>query len=345
MKKHVNIPVFIPHLGCPNMCVFCNQRRISGTVAYSRDDVVKTIEDALATVMPEQEAQIAFFGGSFTGIDRAEMLYLLEVGYGYVKSGRVRSIRLSTRPDYIDEEILGILSQYGVKTIELGLQSMSDRVLAACRRGHTAETAREACRMIKERGFELIGQMMIGLPDSTEADEIYTAREICSLGADGARIYPTVVFLDTELADMTARGEYAPLSVEEAVRRSASALEVFVRDSVRVIRIGLQASEALVEGSGVYEGSEYHEAIGELCYGELFRRRIDAAMADGDFLGKRVRVSVAPRSISRAAGLRAANKEYFIKKYGLRDMRISADPKKTEFDFGISLEEGEKICV
>ena len=159
--RHINIPVFIPHLGCPNMCVFCNQRRISGTVQYSRDDVVKTIEEALATVSPEQEAQIAFFGGSFTGIDRDEMIYLLETGYGYVKSGRVSSIRLSTRPDYIDTEILDILSRYGVKTIELGLQSMSDRVLAACKRGHTAQTGREACRMIKGRGFELIGQMMM----------------------------------------------------------------------------------------------------------------------------------------------------------------------------------------
>lgn len=235
MKKHVNIPVFIPHLGCPNMCVFCNQRSISGTVRYSRDDVRKTIDEALATVSPEQEAQIAFFGGSFTGIDRDEMIYLLETGYGYVKSGRVSSIRLSTRPDYIDAEILDILSRYGVKTIELGLQSMSDRVLAACKRGHTAEQGREACRMIKERGFELIGQMMIGLPCSTEEDEIYTAREICALGAHGARIYPTVVFLDTELADMAERGEYTPLSVEEAAGRSASVLDVFARTGVRVI--------------------------------------------------------------------------------------------------------------
>ena len=334
MKKHVNIPVFIPHLGCPNMCVFCNQRSISGTVRYSRDDVRKTIDEALATVSPEQEAQIAFFGGSFTGIDRDEMIYLLETGYSYVKSGRVSSIRLSTRPDYIDAEIL-------VKTIELGLQSMSDRVLAACKRGHTAEQGREACRMIKERGFELIGQMMIGLPCSTEEDEIYTAREICALGADGARIYPTVIFLDTELADMAERGEYTPLSVEEAAARSASALDVFARTGVRVIRIGLQASEALVAGNGIYGASEYHEAMGELCYGELFRRRIDAAMQGGDYRGKRIKISVSPRSVSRAAGLRAANKDYFMQKYGLRGIKISADAEKTEFDFGISLEEGE----
>lgn len=341
MKKHVNIPVFIPHLGCPNMCVFCNQRSISGTVRYNREDVRKTIDEALATVSPEQEAQIAFFGGSFTGIDRDEMIYLLETGYSYVKSGRVSSIRLSTRPDYIDAEILDILSRYGVKTIELGLQSMSDRVLAACKRGHTAEQGREACRMIKERGFELIGQMMIGLPCSTEEDEIYTAREICALGADGARIYPTVIFLDTELADMAERGEYAPLSVEEAAARSASALDVFASAGVRVIRIGLQASEALVSGKGIYGASEYHEAIGELCYGELFRRRIDAAMQGGDYRGKRIKISVSPRSVSRAAGLRAANKDYFMRKYGLRGIKISPDAEKTEFDFGISPEEGE----
>ena len=228
-----------------------------------------------------------------------------------------------------------------MKTIELGLQSMSDRVLAACKRGHTAEQGREACRMIKERGFELIGQMMIGLPCSTEEDEIYTAREICALGADGARIYPTVIFLDTELADMAERGEYTPLSVEEAAARSASALDVFARTGVRVIRIGLQASEALVAGNGIYGASEYHEAMGELCYGELFRRRIDAAMQGGDYRGKRIKISVSPRSVSRAAGLRAANKDYFMQKYGLRGIKISADAEKTEFDFGISLEEGE----
>ncbi len=341
MKKHVNIPVFIPHLGCPNMCVFCNQRSISGTVRYNRDDVRKTIDEALATVSPEQEVQIAFFGGSFTGIDRDEMIYLLETGYSYVKSGRVSSIRLSTRPDYIDAEILDILSRYGVKTIELGLQSMSDRVLAACRRGHTAEQGRKACRMIKESGFELIGQMMIGLPCSTEEDEIYTAREICALGADGARIYPTVVFLDTELADMAKRGKYTPLPVEEAAARSASALDVFAHAGVRVIRIGLQASEALVSGKGIYGASEYHEAIGEFCYGELFRRRIDAAMQCGDYRGKRIKISVSPRSVSRAAGLRAANKDYFMQKYGLRGIKISPDAEKTEFDFGILPEEGE----
>lgn len=341
MKKHVNIPVFIPHLGCPNMCVFCNQRSISGTVRYSREDVRRTIEDALATVAPEQDAQIAFFGGSFTGIERDEMIYLLEMGYSYVKSGRAGSIRLSTRPDYINAEVLETLLRYGVKTIELGLQSMSDRVLAACKRGHTAENGRAACQMIKEYGFELIGQMMIGLPCSTEADEIYTAKELCALGVDGARIYPTVIFLDTELADMAERKEYTPLSVEEAVSRSASALDAFVGAGVQVIRIGLQASEALVSGKGIYSGSEYHEAIGEMCYAELFRRYIDASMRNGNYSGKRINISVSPKSVSRAVGLRASNKSYFIKEYGLRGIKISADERKTNFDFEISLEEGE----
>ena len=335
MKKHVNIPVFIPHLGCPNMCVFCNQRSISGTTEYRREDAAKEIEAGLSTVSAGQEAQIAFFGGSFTGIDRDEMIYLLETGYSYVKSGKAASIRLSTRPDYIDEEILDILSRYGVRTIELGLQSMSDRVLSASRRGHSADTGRAACKMIKARGFELIGQMMIGLPASTEADEIYTAREICALGADGARIYPTVVFLETELAEMARRGEYEPLSVNEAACRCASALEVFADAGVKVIRIGLQSSEALVCGRGIYEKSEYHEAIGELCRGELFRRKMEKTPEIKEFSGRILKIAVNPVSVSRAAGLSASNKKYFIEKYGIRDIKISADPQIGEYDFEI----------
>lgn len=335
MKKHINIPVFIPHLGCPNMCVFCNQRSISGTVEYRREDAAREIEKGLSTASPEQDVQIAFFGGSFTGIDRDEMIYLLETGYGYVKSRKASSIRLSTRPDYIDEEILDILSRYGVKTIELGLQSMNDMVLSASKRGHDAETGRNACRMIKARGFELIGQMMIGLPLSTEADEIYTAREICALGADGARIYPTVVFLETELADMARRGEYEPLSVDEAASRCASALEVFSDAGVKVIRIGLQSGEALVCGRGIYEKSEYHEAIGELCRGELFRRKFDRTPEMKNYSGKILKIAVNPKSVSRAAGLSASNKAYLKDKYGIRDMKIHADPSIGEYDFEI----------
>ena len=151
MKKHRNIPIFVPHLGCPNTCVFCNQRKISGCQKADFSSVEKEIEEALATIPLGTEVQIAFFGGSFTGIDRADMLYLLKTAKKYIDAGKVESIRLSTRPDYIDEEILDILSEHGVKTIELGIQSMSDDVLKKSGRGHTAGQTEKACRLICER--------------------------------------------------------------------------------------------------------------------------------------------------------------------------------------------------
>ena len=235
MKKHANIPIFIPHLGCPNNCVFCNQRSISGRQSFDPADVVRQIEEALSTIDDGCECEIAFFGGSFTGIDRELMIYLLDTAQGYIDAGRVGAIRLSTRPDYIDRERLDILSGYGVKTIELGLQSICDRVLDVTKRGHTSKDAEEACRLIKEYGFELIGQMMIGLPSSTLEDEIYTAQKICDMGADGARVYPTVVFYNTELCEMAERGDYIPLDEDDAVMRTKEVLSVFDRRGVKCI--------------------------------------------------------------------------------------------------------------
>ena len=201
-KRHRNIPVFIPHLGCPHDCIFCNQRTISGSKKFDRSSVVSVIESVLETISDGDETEIAFFGGSFTGIDRGDMIYLLDTAQKYVDDGRVESIRLSTRPDYIDNEILDILAHYSVKTIELGIQSLSDEVLRVCERGHSAECAINACKMVKEANFLLVGQMMVGLPSSTAEDERATAEEICRLGADGARIYPTVVLNSTALHKM-----------------------------------------------------------------------------------------------------------------------------------------------
>jgi len=199
-KKHINIPVFIPHLGCPNQCVFCNQKTISGVMEFDPSQVDRIITEALSTIdISSSDVEIAFFGGSFTGIDYSLMCELLSIAYSYVKKGSVSSIRLSTRPDYIDDRILNTLKKYGVKTVELGLQSVSEKVLQTCKRGHTALDAEKACRLIREYGFELVGQMMIGLPGSSLEDEMNTAEFILRNGASGARIYPTVVLQQTEL--------------------------------------------------------------------------------------------------------------------------------------------------
>ena len=167
MKKHANIPIFIPHLGCPNQCVFCNQRSITGKNEFDPARVDEIIKSSLATIDKNTECEIAFFGGSFTGIDMGLMLKLLEIAHSYVKCGRVKSIRCSTRPDYINVQILDILKTYGVSVIELGLQSADDQVLSACKRGHDFFAEECAVKLIKQWGFELVGQMMIGLPGST----------------------------------------------------------------------------------------------------------------------------------------------------------------------------------
>ncbi len=285
MKKHANIPIFIAHEGCGNSCVFCNQKKITGTSLPADRNIAPEIEKALCTLGDDVETEIAFFGGSFTGIDRALMTRLLSDAYKYIADGRVKSIRLSTRPDYIDEEILDILASYGVRNIELGIQSASDKVLELSKRGHTFETTKRACRMITERGFVLGGQMMIGLPGSTAEDEILTAREICRLGAKEARIYPTVVFYDTELCDMTRSGKYLPLAVEQAVERTAQVYKIFLENGVKVLRIGLQSSENLSDDSQVYAGAN-HPALGELCesrvYLELIAQSIKKLARNGN---------------------------------------------------------------
>lgn len=319
--QHRNIPIFIPHLGCPNQCVFCNQRSISGCRAFREESVTEQIEAALATLSPSVEAQIAFFGGSFTGIDRGLMLRLLETAERYVRLGRVSSIRLSTRPDYISDEILEILSRYSVKTVELGLQSMDERVLAATKRGHSAETARRACRAVVDAGFDLVGQMMIGLPAATPESEVETAEEICRLGASAARIYPTVVFYDTPLCEMAQNGSYTPLSLDEAVTRSARALGVFVKRDIPVIRIGLCPTEDLFSPERVLDGPR-HAALGELVWNAYYYCETLSALRARGLVGADVELTVPARAASKVAGQGRRNIERLAREHGTRVRRI-----------------------
>ncbi len=303
---HRNIPIFIPHMGCPNQCVFCNQRSISGHCSFREEAVTEEIEAALSTIPDGSETEIAFFGGSFTGIDRGLMIRLLELAEGYVRVGRVRGIRLSTRPDYISEEILSILSQFSVLIIELGLQSMDSKVLQRSGRGHTAEESERACRAVTAAGFSLVGQMMIGLPGSTPEKEIMTAERICALGASAARIYPTVVFHGTPLCEMAKAGVYTPLSLEEAVRRSVDALRVFRAHGVDCIRIGLCAGEALTSPEAVFAGPN-HPALGELVQSALYYDSIKEALLAKGLLGTEAVLLVPAREISRAVGQHRSN--------------------------------------
>lgn len=330
MSRHANIPIFIPHLGCPNSCVFCNQRTISGVQSFDPESVVTIIEDSLKT-LAGRECEIAFFGGSFTGIDRALMIRLLEIAKSYVDSGFVNGIRCSTRPDYIDEEVLDILKKYGVTTVELGIQSISDDVLRASRRGHTFEDTARACQMIIEYGFELVGQMMIGLPQSNIQIERNTADFIINTGASSARIYPTVVFTDTELRCMAERGEYTPLSITDAICRTALVYERFIDAGVNVIRVGLCASESISDEEMYYAGPN-HPALGELVENEIYYNRISKSFSTlGDVRGCDYTVLVPRGSLSKAIGQGRRNKMRLMDEFHLSRLSFEEDDTITAF--------------
>jgi len=340
MSRHINIPIFIPHLGCPNQCVFCNQRTICGRDAFQADSIRADIESVLSTVSPDDECEIAFFGGSFTGIDRGLMVDLLTIAKEYVDKGFVRSVRCSTRPDYINEEIINLLREYSVNTVELGLQSSSDSVLALSKRGHGRIDEERACRLLVDNHFSLVGQMMIGLPGSSLESELETAEFIASVGAEYARIYPTVVFQDTELCEMAKRGTYTPLSLDDAIERSCAVYSYFLRKGVKVIRVGLCSSDNLVDDSKYYAGPN-HPALGELVLARVMyykmRSEIDKL---SPIYGKSLTVLVSRGYLSRAIGQHRENINKLISEYKPKRIRVREDSGLKELDIKI-IEERE----
>ncbi len=332
MIRH--IPIFIPHLGCPHQCVFCDQRAISGTHAFRMESVRPQIERALSTIRKDENTvvEIAYFGGSFTAIPYQSMHELLAIAQSYVDRGLVNGIRFSTRPDALPESLLDSLQPYRVSAIELGLQSFDDDVLGAACRGHSASDAMDACRRVVQRGYTLTGQMMLGLPGSTPKKEIDTAVHICALGAKEARIYPTVVLRDTALAVAMRKGEYTPLSVEEAVQRAAAVKDVFDQSGVRCLRIGLCENEEL-RSDRVLAGA-HHPAMGELVYAAQFRHRMEAQLDQlvGSLNGACAVFSVAVGHASQAIGQKKENIRRLCQRYGLRGIQIREDASLGERD-------------
>ncbi len=318
------IPVFVPHLGCPNDCVFCNQRRISGSLSpATARDVQAAIEKAAAVAPPQGGGrQLAFYGGSFTAIPAAQQEELLGAAQPYLEAGAIDSLRLSTRPDAIDGEVLARLRRYGVETVELGAQSMSDRVLELSGRGHTARDVAEASGMVKAAGFKLILQMMTGLPGSDEESDVETARRIAALRPDGVRIYPTVIVRDTALYDLWRAGKYREHSVEDAVRACARILPVFETAGIPVIRLGLNPTEEL-SGGDAAEGA-YHPALGELVRARIMRGEAERLLA-GAKPGGSAALRVNPRLMSQAVGQHGCNREWLRERFGLRELRFIPD--------------------
>jgi len=238
--SHGNISIFVPHLGCPNMCSFCDQCSITGSrTAPTADDVRATVKTALQSVgANDTEFEIAFFGGSFTAIDREYMLELLRAANEFVGSKGIKGIRISTRPDAVDADVLNVLKTYGVTAIELGAQSLCDDVLIKNKRGHSSKQVETASQLIKDAGFELGLQMMTGLFGSSREKDRYTAEQIVALKPQTVRIYPTITLESTLLAELYKKGEYIPPSLEETVELCAELKQLFIENGIKVIRLG-----------------------------------------------------------------------------------------------------------
>jgi len=314
------IPIFVPHLGCPHGCVFCNQRHITGEQRVpTADDVRRTVEEALAK--SGAGAQVAFYGGSFTAVDKPLQVSLLGAVQPYLQAGTVSGIRLSTRPDAIDGEELRLLRQYGVTTVELGAQSMDDGVLTLSQRGHTAGQVELASRLVKEQGFSLILQMMTGLPGDTREKANRTARRIAAQRPDGVRIYPTVIVRNTALARMWRSGTYREHTPREAALWCADLIEIFEEANIPILRLGLNPTEALSAGEAL--GGAYHPAMGELARGEYWLRKIEAALPDP--LPKTLTVTVPRGMVSMVTGHKRCNITLLKQHYGFSHVKVRED--------------------
>ena len=318
------IPVFVPHLGCPNDCVFCNQRRISGEQLPAGPETVKNaIESAAAFLPAGGKRQLAFYGGSFTAIPTAQQEALLDVAKAYLDAGVIHSIRLSTRPDAIDDVVLDRLKHYGVETIELGAQSLDDEVLILSGRGHTAEDVENASKLIKARGFKLILQMMTGLPGDSPEKDIETAKKIIALNPDGVRVYPTVIVRDTALYDMWQAGTYPEHSVEAAVQVCAELLPLFEAAGIPVIRLGLNPTDDLSGGDAA--GGAYHPALGEMVKSRIMLHRAESLL-NGIEPGAELAIEVPRGKTSQMTGQKRSNIIYLKEKFSLKELKIKENP-------------------
>lgn len=321
--SHANISIFVPHLGCPNQCSFCNQAHITGAQKLpDRNDIINAVNIAEKSLKEKlTNAEIAFYGGSFTAIDRNYMLTLLDAAYGFVKSGKVKGIRISTRPDAIDDEILMLLKAYGVTAIELGAQSMRDEVLALNRRGHSSNDVRNASSLIKKYGFELGLQMMTGLYGDDDDGAEYSCRELIKLGPDTVRIYPTIVLKNTYLEHLYKSGKYKAQDLEAAVNLCSRLLYMFFKAGIPVIRLGLHS---IVPES--YVAGPWHPAFRELCEGKIY---LDKAIGILNDKG-RYTLYVRPEDISKMVGHKRVNFNT-LKDMGF-ECDVAPDPSLAKFE-------------
>lgn len=311
--KYSNIAIFVPHAGCPYRCSFCDQHTITGMQTIPRAaDVTRICEEAFSRIRDPGQTEIAFFGGSFTAVPRGLMTELLDAAQPYAE--RCRGIRISTRPDCIDGEILSVLRRSRVTSIELGAQSLDDAVLAANDRGHTAADVIRASDMIRQAGFELGLQVMPGLYKADPASDRRTAEAVCGIRPDTVRIYPVVILQGTRLGELYCSGEYQPAPFPEMVQLVAEWMELYRVNGIRIIKVGLHASE-FVQAQAI--GGYYHPAFRELCESYGYRCRIGAELTRLGIADREITVRVHPGCVSKAVGQKKANIRYFQENFGV----------------------------
>ncbi len=327
IMKHKTIPIFVSHMGCPNDCSFCNQRKITGHSEIVTPELAdKIIRDSLKTIKENENIEIGYFGGSFTGIEEKLQEELLKTAYKYIKSGDVNSIRVSTRPDYIDKNKVDMLKIYGTETVELGAQSMDDSVLLANRRGHTSYDTVSASKTILSGGLKLGLQMMTGLYKDTNQGSINTAQELINLSPSCVRIYPTLVLKGTYLEELYKNSEYKPQTLEEAVCLCADLKDMFFSENIPVIRMGLMSSDNINPDNDVVAGP-YHPSFGELVQSKIYLKKLIKNVK------KDCTIEVNPKSVSAFVGNKKCN-IYELKKLGF-DVNFVQNDKVLPDDFKI----------
>lgn len=324
--KHYIIPVFIPHLGCLHQCIFCNQNKITGLqTPVTAEQVAAIIHERLADINQDRRIEVAFYGGSFTALPEAVQNELLAPASQALHNGQIHAIRLSTRPDCINGSTLANLCSHGVSIVELGVQSFDDTVLLSAARGHNSQVVAEAVKLLKNAGIGCGLQLMPGLPDEDWVSLITTVRQTITLHPDFVRIYPAVVIAGTRLAELYKQGVYRPLSIKQAVARSAYMKLMFERQGIAVIRTGLQATEDLNSKANVLAGP-YHPAFGELVDSHIFYLML-ARFIEQNLLDVETGFTIVhhPKDTSKVRGQYNNNLRRLKMRYNLPAIKLCAD--------------------
>ena len=349
MKKEYIIPIFVPHLGCPNSCTFCNQKTISGqSKQVTAKDVRDTIEYYLSNFIDNNKyVEVAFFGGSFTGIEEEVQEELLQAAFEYIKQKKVNSIRISTRPDYINKKILKRLKKYKVKTIELGVQSTNNYILSRCQRGHTFEEVKKASKLIRRKRFVLGHQMMVGLPESTKLDEINTTKSLIKLKPKIVRIYPVLVIKGTKLEEEYKNNEYIPLTVNQAVERCKDIVSMFNKKKIKVIRLGLQNTNTIDEPghkeSEVVAGP-YHPAFRQLVESSMWYDSMLEHIKQFNTKVKVVEIRANPININNIIGHKKENINKLNEIYDV-EVNVTSDESIRPGNFKIDILKTYEECI